>query len=1302
MEMTDKAIISRKGVARTDAVVSAESADAEKTGLKTEFRLTHGLLVRGEKKQLTTLEKKGYRVKLLPDTNILEVGSYKIDTEAAAPKVPKDLEVPKDLAKTWQHHLVQLAGLREQEWINAIEEQGVDIVEPISAYALFVVGSPEKVKELEKLPFVEWTGPFKPAYRISPNLNKMKGRIQYVCITVYPSIKTDEVRELIKKTGGDIASESSQTTSQGSGYGVLLTEINKDILPQVAALPQVRWIEYQGPDVLIDERSSQIVAENLNNAVAPNTAPVTGYQANLTALSLSGAGVTVGIMDSGVDTHNNATMHADLAGRMAFFVDASGGITTVDRNGHGTHVAGIVAGNAISGDTDPQGYLLGQGIAPGAQFGSVNPIGTGGPFMSDNDRVRNVVNNNGHVVNNSWGVTGGAGSGYTSRSRNYDQRVRDPLQATAGLENLIIVAAAGNDGSGASTILAPWEAKNPITVGATYNYRPGEQHSIACTTDDIRGIVNFSGRGPALDTRYMPTIVAPGCDIISTRPGPTVDSDPGTAGIQRPRTAYTDTGGTVHNDHYANSGTSMAAPHVAGLCALLIEWWRNRTGGRNPSPAIVKALLINGAIDCFGGPDGKGGTNTHIPNNDQGWGRVSLQNIVVQAPASDRGPKIFSDERHAFTANGQEHTVRIAPVDTARPMRITLVWTDAAGALGSGTSALNPALVNDLDLEVTEQATGSIYRGNINFVNGFSNPVVLGDPTDNPDRINNLECVYIQNPTGTYEITIIAANIGGSAHPDIATPWQDFALVIDNAEWAAADPVSVVPVIDRSGSMHTYGYEAITRTSSKQFVELMGISDNLGIVSYSDAAVVEYPPGAPPALQTITGQPIKDAANVKIDTIGFGGCTFMADGIAKGRSLLNPATGNRAMVLLSDGFDNKGCDQANPAKNSAIQELAGHPANMPIYSCAMGPTSDQNLLSQIASATQGRYYYMPTIDDLFEIYNYIRGNITGDSIVANESATASDGSVDAVVDGGAIEVTFTVAWADTSFKYVAADPKKAKEVRILLSNPAGKILNPQSSDVLVRKGAGYVIFKISDPAPGRWKIQVKTQGENHLRFTAGAFVNSPLKLAVTVNSLHIAPNLPVSVISRIIDNGRPIRTFTTTNTITAPTMSLAATVDKYKRDLDKINLDAATLKEFNDPTIAKLAILQNTMMKAGKPDIFTHTTTVEKSREVSSIALKNMGFAHLATADMIAVSQPVAIVTEAYVPAHRTIATTVADRLTHAKPVASAARISGAFVGKVTRTSKQGSYNIVVTTEGVSPVSNTRFVRKELVSVLVK
>ena len=121
----------------------------------------------------------------------------------------------------------------------------------------------------------------------------------------------------------------------------------------------------------------------------------------------------------------------------------------------------------------------------------------------------------------------------------------------------------------------------------------------------------------------------------------------------------------------------------------------------NNSPANANIDLLDGTIAA-------------IPNNDQGWGRVSLRNIVTQRdpatqpPTSDRGPRLFIDQRHAFTGSGQSHTWRIQPVDPARPMRVTLVWTDAPGVANDATP-----LVNNLNLELRDSgAPQTIWHGN--------------------------------------------------------------------------------------------------------------------------------------------------------------------------------------------------------------------------------------------------------------------------------------------------------------------------------------------------------------------------------------------------------------------------------------------------------------------------------------------------------------------------------------------------------------------------------------------------------------
>jgi hypothetical protein len=120
-----------------------------------------------------------------------------------------------------------------------------------------------------------------------------------------------------------------------------------------------------------------------------------------------------------------------------------------------------------------------------------------------------------------------------------------------------VVFSAGNAGSGASTLTK--QSKNAILVGNSLNARPGEGAG-----DDVRGLATGSSRGPAADGRLLPTVIAPGTDIVSCRA--TIDAQPATPGTQRPRAAYTDTGGTAHANHVTMGGTSMASPHVAG-CA---------------------------------------------------------------------------------------------------------------------------------------------------------------------------------------------------------------------------------------------------------------------------------------------------------------------------------------------------------------------------------------------------------------------------------------------------------------------------------------------------------------------------------------------------------------------------------------------------------------------------------------------------------------------------------------------------------------------------------------------------------------
>lgn len=248
----------------------------------------------------------------------------------------------------------------------------------------------------------------------------------------------------------------------------------------------------------------------------------------------TGKGVKVAVLDTGVDE-----THPDLKGVETAQRNFSSSPDSVDRYGHGTHVASTIAGSgARSGG-------LYKGVAPGVKLLDAKVLDDegNGDYSSIISGMQWAVDQGATVVNMSLGST--------------DEPGVDPMEeAVARLSGkALFVVAAGNEGPAAGTLRTPGSAPEALTVGAV---------------DKQDQIADFSSRGPSADGVAKPDITAPGVDITAAHT------------TQSPYPAPPE-------GYVSMSGTSMATPHVAGAAALV------RQQHPDWSPARIKALLTGSA-----------------------------------------------------------------------------------------------------------------------------------------------------------------------------------------------------------------------------------------------------------------------------------------------------------------------------------------------------------------------------------------------------------------------------------------------------------------------------------------------------------------------------------------------------------------------------------------------------------------------------------------------------------------------------------------------------------------------------------
>jgi len=538
---------------------------------------------------------------------------------------------------------------------------------------------------------VRWLGAVQPAWKISPELGSrpLADPARRANGLLYATVDAfpGEDPETLAEEVSDAGVEVLGVGHAGP-TARLRVRGSREALETLAWIGGVHWIEELGEATPRNDTTRWVIQNDV-----PSSTPVWDH-------GLHGEDQIIGHIDGRIDMSScyfsDPVDNTPGPGhRKVVAYRSSAGLGA---DPHGTHTAGTAAG-----DQEPlSGTIAGNGMAPAAKLSHT--------FRNDVTGYGNTASNlystfaaahadGARVHTNSWGDDGY--NAYTTWCVDIDQFSYDH-------EDSLIVFAASNS----STLRTPENAKNVLAVGASLN---GTLSDLHC----------FGGIGPTTDGRRKPEIYAPGCSIESAENGSACSTR-------------------------ATSGTSMAAPAIAGAGALVRQYFEEGwypTGTRRaadaigPSGALVKATLLNSTVDMVG--------ITGYPSDLEGWGRVLIENALY-FDGDTRRLAVLADVRNAAGLSwGESATHVLAVGDSDETLKITLVFTDPAAVL----LAAFPR-VNDLDLEVTSPS-GSTYFGNV-----IDPGTGLSTAGGSRDLGNNVEMVILDNPEpGDWTISVVGREI---------------------------------------------------------------------------------------------------------------------------------------------------------------------------------------------------------------------------------------------------------------------------------------------------------------------------------------------------------------------------------------------------------------------------------------------------------------------------------------------------------------------------------------------------------------
>jgi hypothetical protein len=601
------------------------------------------------------------------------------------------------LPSSKDHYIISVPQpLLEEDYLALVSHVTLEGFIPPSQY--IIEASKEDLQQLHRLSLINHVWAYPSSLIFDPFL--LEKQHLSVTVVLFDSTDINSVIREVQSFGSLVYKEDFYFVFETDGK----------FIPKIAALGGVMYIEeffYPVP---------------LNDAAVTITG-VTDVRQNY---GLYGEGQIVAMLDTGLDSGVlDSSMHDDFQGRIISLVDVSGGqgTGTLDDNGHGTHMAGTILGDGTLSPS-PSNYA---GVAPQAQlYFQAAGDETGQLWIPGlyTDVFLTAFDDNARVHSDSWGVSAASQTGaYSFNAQQIDKFIWDH-------KDMNIIFGAGNNGFlGINSVSPEASSKNALAVGASENYKPSiaEPSQLADNIDDIWV---GSSLGPTDDGRVKPDVVTPATEVFSTqsRYAPTWPS--GACTKNKSMSGSYNLG----PDYGSCGGTSSAAAHAAGLVTLVREYWIKERNHNNPSAALIKATVINSAVDMGFG----------VPSNESGWGRVNLTKVL-----HDDRALYFIDDKQGLKA-GKKSVCQIGNVDGGEPLKVTLVWSDKDAAVLAPTT-----LVNDLHLEVQGPGMNTYYG------NDFSAPF-----DDTRDLTNNVENVIIDDPTpGSYTLTVKVGNIMTQQQP---------------------------------------------------------------------------------------------------------------------------------------------------------------------------------------------------------------------------------------------------------------------------------------------------------------------------------------------------------------------------------------------------------------------------------------------------------------------------------------------------------------------------------------------------------